>query len=150
MTTDARDQQAGGERRAAHAGDGAADTALGDARAPRILASTADLGAAAAPGSRGAIWRLEEQERHLDANVIALPPGERIDAHASPEEDVLWHVLAGSGTLATDGAELELLPGAIVWLPRRSMRAVTPGPDGLRYLSVHRRKPGLQIGRAPA
>ncbi len=137
MTTDATGPRAGDER--------------SGARAPRILASTGDLGAAADPEARGAIWRLEEAERHLDANVIALPPGERIEAHAGPDEDVLWHVVAGSGTLATDDGELELLlPGAIVWLPRRSTRAVTPGPEGLRYLSVHRRKPGLGIGRAPA
>ena len=118
-------------------------------RAPRILASTGDLGAAVRPDARGAIWRLEEAERHLDANVIALPPGERIDAHAGPDEDVLWHVLAGDGTLTTDGGDVALTPGAIVWLPRRSRRAVAAGEHGLRYFSVHRRKSGLQIGSRP-
>lgn len=39
--------------------------------------------------------------------------------------------------------------GALVWLPRRSRREITAGADGLRYLSVHRRKPGLRVARRP-
>lgn len=117
---------------------------------PRILADTAGLAsAAAAPDERGAVWRLDERERHLDANVIALPPGERIDEHVGPDEDVLLHVIAGSGTLRSGDDELELRVGAIVWLPRRSLRQFTAGGDGLRYLSVHRRKPGLRVGHRP-
>ncbi|SFS11644.1 Cupin domain-containing protein [Agrococcus baldri] len=119
-------------------------------RSPRVLADTSALGErAAAPDERGAVWRLAEPTRHLDANVIAVPPGASIDPHVGPEEDVLWHVVAGSGTLATDAGAIALSPGAIVWLPRRSSRAVVAGDEGLRYLSVHRRKSGLQIGRRP-
>ncbi|MCR8671968.1 cupin domain-containing protein [Agrococcus sp. HG114] len=115
---------------------------------PRVLADAAALAAGVGrEGERGAVWRLTEHERHLDANVIALPPGERIERHEGPAEDVLWHVLAGSGTLETDGEPVELRAGAIVWLPRGSRRQVTAGAGGLRYLSVHRRKGGLQVGR---
>lgn len=131
---------ASGEAGTAPESDGAAP--------PRILAdSTALARAVGDPKERGAVWRLEEAERHLDANVIALPAGERIDEHVGPEEDVLLHVIAGFGTLRSGDDELALTAGAVVWLPRRSHRAVTAGPDGLRYLSVHRRKPGLQVGR---
>lgn len=136
-------------RQADGPGDGA-DGGGGDAaaRLPRILADTVALAAGAGDrGERGAVWRLEEAERHLDANVIALPPGERIDEHVGPEEDVLLHVLAGSGTLRSGDDELAMTAGALVWLPRRSRREVTAGADGLRYLSVHRRKPGLRVGR---
>ncbi|MET4098511.1 quercetin dioxygenase-like cupin family protein [Agrococcus sp. UYP10] len=118
-----------------------------DAARPRILADTVVLAAAATdPVERGAVWRLGEPERHLDANVIALPPGERIDEHVGPEEDVLLHVLAGSGTLRSGTEVLALAVGGIVWLPRRSRREITASAEGLRYLSVHRRKPGLRIG----
>lgn len=142
MTTDAAGQQSG---------EGAAGaSAEGASGMPRILVHTGELTASAGdPDERGAVWRLAEPTRHLDANVIALPPGGSIDAHLGPDEDVLWHVLAGSGTLSTGDGEVELEPGAIVWLPRRTMRAVTAGDDGLRYFSVHRRKSGLQIGRRP-
>ncbi|GEK79038.1 cupin domain-containing protein [Agrococcus baldri] len=119
-------------------------------RFPRVVADTAELGAhAAEPEERGAVWRLAEPTRHLDANVLAVPPRASVDAHVGPDEDVLWHVVAGSGTLETEAGALALSPGAIVWLPRGSRRALTAGDAGLRYLSVHRAKGGLQIGRRP-
>lgn len=151
MTTDAAGTRAGGDGAGVAGGRGseaAGQRGTGSGGVPRILADTGALGEGAGD-ARGAVWRLAEEERHLDANVIALPPGEAIDAHIGPDEDVLWHVLAGDGALSTDDGSLELRPGAIVWLPRRSRRSVTAGPDGLRYLSVHRRKGGLQIGGAP-
>lgn len=121
------------------------------ADAPRLLVDTGALAAITRdPDERGAVWRLGEPTRHLDANVIAVPPGGTIDAHTGPDEDVLWHVLAGDGTLTTDEGEVPLAPGALVWLPRRSRRAVAAGSAGLRMLTVHRRKPGLQIGTRPA
>lgn len=117
---------------------------------PRIVADAAALAARAAdPDERGAVWRLAEPNRHLDANVIAVPPDRSVDAHVGPDEDVLWLVIAGEGTLATAEGELALSTGAIVWLPRRTARAVRAGAAGLRYLTVHRRKPGLHIGDAP-
>lgn len=132
------------------AADDPAGAPMSAATGPRILADTSALAAStAAADERGAVWRLAEPTRHLDANVIAVPPGASIDAHVGPDEDVLWHVVAGGGTLATDDGDLVLAPGAVVWLPRRSQRAVTAGPEGLRYLSVHRRKSGLQIGSRP-
>lgn len=142
----------GGQAGPAHDSDGASGDGArsGDAR-PRILADSGILAAAVRePDERGAVWRLEEAERHLDANVIALPPGERIDEHVGPDEDVLLHVIAGSGTLRSGDDPLALAAGAIVWLPRRAPREITAGAAGLRYLSVHRRKPGLQVGRRPS
>jgi quercetin dioxygenase-like cupin family protein len=121
----------------------------GSARAPKIVADTGALAGRESADERGAVWRLAETERHLDANVIAVPAGASIDPHVGPDEDVLWHVVSGSGTLATDEGVVALAPGAVVWLPRRSRRAVTAGEAGLRYLTVHRRKPGLQIGERP-
>jgi hypothetical protein len=35
----------------------------------------------------------------------------------------------------------------VVWLPHGSTRGVTAGADGLAYLTVHRRRPGMQIRR---
>lgn len=37
-------------------------------------------------------------------------------------------------------------PGAVVWLPHGTRRALFAGPSGLAYLTVHRRRPGLAIG----
>ena len=114
---------------------------------PRVLVNTAELAADTAEvDSSGAIWRLQVRERDLDSNVIALPPHETIEAHAGPDLDVLVQVLAGRGRLGTEGDVVELEPGALVWLPRRSRRQFTAGEDGLRYLTVHQRRQALVLG----
>jgi uncharacterized protein (DUF2249 family)/quercetin dioxygenase-like cupin family protein len=114
---------------------------------PRVLANTVDLIAesAAEPDSTGAVWKLEVRERDLDSNVIALPAWGRIDSHTGPELDVLIHVLSGSGGLTTETGTIHLSPGALLWLPRRSKRQFTAGPDGLRYLTVHQRRQALVL-----
>ncbi len=117
---------------------------------PRVLADTSELAAQAAdPDVTGAVWNLAERDRDLDANVIALPPGEAIDTHAGPDLDVLVHVLGGSGELGTETDPIALAPGALVWLPRRSIRTISAGPGGLRYLTVHKRRQALVLDTQP-
>ncbi len=117
---------------------------------PRILTDTAVAGTSATADTAGVLWKLQMRQRDLDSNIIALAPGAAIDAHAGPDVDVLIHVLAGSGQLITELATLELRPGALVWLPRRSRRQFTAGPGGLRYLTVHQRRQALTLTAAPA
>lgn len=118
---------------------------------PRVLVDTTDptadpMGAASTTAAAvGAVWRLEVKERDLDSNLIELPAGERIDAHAGPDLDVLVHVVSGGGRLVTEAGEVDLRPGMLLWLPRRSQRAFLAGPDGLRYLTVHQRRQALQL-----
>ncbi|MDI3315177.1 MAG: DUF2249 domain-containing protein [Mycobacterium sp.] len=106
---------------------------------PRILVNTAEA-TAMEPDRRGAVWKLDVPDRDLDCNIIALPPGGGIDTHAGAEVDVVIHVLAGSGQLVTEGGTIDLAPGALLWLPRRSQRQFRAGRDGLRYLTVHRKR----------
>ncbi len=113
---------------------------------PRIVVDTT---IAPDPGAAGSVWQLSPPRRDLDANVIALPPGDEIATHRGPALDVLVHVLDGSGTLETEGGVIPLSPGALVWLPPHAQRRFVAGADGLRYLSVHRRKPPLTITAAP-
>ena len=111
---------------------------------PRILCDArATTTCPPAPG--GALWKLAEPGRQLDANLIHLPRGQHIDAHAEPDLDVLLLVLAGDGTLGTVGESLRLTTGSILWLPRGSSRSLTTGDNGMSYLTVHRRRPGMQI-----
>jgi quercetin dioxygenase-like cupin family protein len=123
---------------------------------PRLLVNTADVidGDARAHGAAsqamGAVWKLQTRNRDLDSNIIALPAGDGIDAHTGPDLDVLIHVLAGTGELATENGVVELLPGALVWLPRRSRRRFTAGPSGLRYLTVHQRRRSLTLASSAA
>ncbi|WP_342744140.1 hypothetical protein [Mycobacterium terramassiliense] len=51
----------------------------------------------------------------------------------------------GGGRLTTETGAVELFPGALLWLPRRSRRRFTAGPDGLRHLTVHRRGEALAL-----
>ncbi|ACQ78278.1 Cupin 2 conserved barrel domain protein [Beutenbergia cavernae DSM 12333] len=92
------------------------------------------------PDAVGAVWALDVPDRDLDANVIRIPPGERIEEFAGPDLDILWVVLDGEAHLTSGTTVVEMLPGAIVWLPSGSRRGVVPGPDGVRYLTVHLRK----------
>ncbi|MGW7362401.1 cupin domain-containing protein [Streptomyces sp. NPDC054841] len=116
---------------------------------PGVLARLADLLADDASAERGgALWRLAEGGRQLDANVVRLPPDAGIGEHVEPDLDVLLYVAAGSGLLDVDGVRHEVTAGSVVWLPHGSRRALRAGPEGLVQLSVHRRRPGLVIKSA--
>ena len=122
-------------------------TKLAATAVPRVLVNTAED--AADPDATGAVWTLPPSDRDLDSNIIALAPGKGIETHHGPDLDVLVHVLAGSGRLVTETGVVELIPGALVWLPRRSRREFAAGPAGLRYLTVHRRRQALTLDPAP-
>ncbi|MGH3562268.1 MAG: DUF2249 domain-containing protein [Mycobacterium sp.] len=108
---------------------------------PRILTNTAEItGSDAEPDLAGVLWKLEVQNRDLDSNVISLTPNDGIDTHIGAEVDVLVHVLSGSGRLITEQGTVDLVPGALLWMPRRSRRQFSAGPDGLRYLTVHQKR----------
>jgi quercetin dioxygenase-like cupin family protein len=117
---------------------------------PRLLADLDSLidaaGAAGAPDAQrsGALWRLEGA-RQLDANLVRLPPNQRVELHREPDVDVLLLALAGHGTVHTDEGPLALVPHALLWLPRGSQRALEAGPDGLAYLTAHQKRAGLRI-----
>jgi uncharacterized protein (DUF2249 family)/quercetin dioxygenase-like cupin family protein len=116
---------------------------------PRIVADAAVIAGRAASAATGVEWKLQTRERDLDSNIIGLAPGATIDAHDGPDLDVLIYVLSGSGELATERPALPLRAGALVWLPRRSRRQFTAGPDGLRYLTVHQRRQALTLTVRP-
>ncbi len=119
-----------------------------DAPVPRILDNAGSL-AAADPASTGALWRLAEPGRQLDANLIRIPPQGSIDAHTEPDLDVLLLVVAGDGTLGSATGPHPVESGSLVWLPHGSVRSVTAGENGLSYVTVHRRRPGMRIKGRP-
>lgn len=121
-------------------------TKLTSAPPPQILIDTTALNARAdEPDATGAVWKLQIRERDLDSNIIALPPDGIINEHTGPDLDVLIHVVSGSGRLTTESSVLELRPGGLVWLPRRSRRQFDAGSEGLRYLTVHQRRQALVL-----
>jgi quercetin dioxygenase-like cupin family protein len=119
-------------------------------RLPRVLGNAAVIvSQASAASSGGALWKLQTSPRHLDANIIHLPPNDRIDMHTGPDLDVLLLVIDGTGELVTNAERTALISGSLAWLPRRSRRAIIAGAAGLSYFSVHQRRPPLGIGSPP-
>ncbi|MEH0542548.1 hypothetical protein QA802_05505 [Streptomyces sp. B21-105] len=101
------------------------------------------------PATSGALWKLAESGRQLDANLVRVPAGRCVPAHMEPELDVLLLVVAGDGILGTPDGPEPLAEGKLVWLPRGSTRSITAHGEGLSYLTVHRRRPGMQIHSRP-
>ncbi|MFF9864713.1 cupin domain-containing protein [Streptomyces sp. NPDC013953] len=111
---------------------------------PRVLCDTGAL-QALAPAATGALWRLAEPGRQLDANVVRIPPEQRVDPHTEPDLDVLLLVIAGEGDLVTTEGSRLLHAGSLTWLPHGCARGLVAGSRGLTYLTVHRRRPGMTI-----
>jgi quercetin dioxygenase-like cupin family protein len=118
------------------------------APAPQVLWEASELGELL-PAPTGALWKLAESGRQLDANVVHLPAGERVGTHREPDLDVLLVVLAGGGVVETLAEPLDLSEGTLLWLPRGSTRSLVAGEDGMSYITVHKRRPGMQIRRRP-
>lgn len=116
---------------------------------PRVMANTETLLHDSGADTGGSIWQLTPGTRDLDSNIIALPAHDEIAQHIGPDLDVLILVLHGSGDLHTELNVIALHQGALVWLPRKAQRRFIAGQDGLQYLTVHQRKPTLNITAAP-
>ena len=116
---------------------------------PRVLADVAEHTDVLADAEPGAAWRLTEDPRDLDVNLVRLPAGGRNEPFDGPGLDILVHVVAGTGTLHTADDDVPVRAGQLLWLPKHSRRGFTAGAEGLAWLTVHRRKPGLSIGTRP-
>lgn len=99
----------------------------------------------AAPGDGGVVWKLPH-DGDLDGNLVRLAAGGVIDEHVNGEVDVLVVVRSGGGRLTVDGTAHELTPSTVALVPVGTRRSVAAGPDGISYLSIHRRREGLTIG----
>lgn len=98
-----------------------------------------------APAGRGAAWSATGAD--LTVNVVVWPSGGGVDAHVNAERDVLWVVLEGSGEVAIDGAVHAVRAGWAALVPAGAERELRAGPDGIRYVSAHRRRPsGIALG----
>jgi quercetin dioxygenase-like cupin family protein len=108
-----------------------------------------DLGAVSVAGGDGVRWSLPHCG-DLDANLVSLGPGSVIESHRNDEVDVLVYVQSGTGELAVDGESHAVKGGWLVLVPRGASRSIRASNRGLVYLSIHRRRDGLQLGTRPA
>jgi quercetin dioxygenase-like cupin family protein len=99
-----------------------------------------------APTGTGPLWGMASAE--LNATLLAWPPGQVVE-DAARVLDVLLVVLEGGGTAKVGDQEHELLPGSALLVERGRTRAIRAGGEGLRYLSVHRRRGPLRLAGLP-
>jgi uncharacterized cupin superfamily protein len=94
----------------------------------------------------GPVWGMSTDE--LNATLLAWPPGHEVAEHTNTELELLVVVLEGSGVVFIDGRRHAVGPGSLLVIEKGRSRAIVAGADGLRYVSVHRRRGPLQIAAA--
>lgn len=97
----------------------------------------------------GVLWSLEDSE-DLNVNLVHLRPDTLIGNHVNSDVDVVLLALAGSGTVVVGGRTYVLKASTLAYVPRSSEREVRAGPEGLTYVSLHRRRGLLTVGRRNA
>jgi quercetin dioxygenase-like cupin family protein len=113
----------------------------------RDAVARVDLASLAADQERlGALWRLDGDD--LQANLVRLAAGDRIQPHRNDEVDVVVVVISGRGELTLSGQVHPLAPMALVHVPKGTVGAIAAVDGPLAYLSINRRRSaGLQVGR---
>ena len=91
------------------------------------------------------MWGAESAD--LNATLLEWPAGEGPPEHVNESLDVLYVVLAGSATLTVDGDPRGLDVGEATIVDKGARRALVAGPNGVRYLTAHVRRGGLQLKR---
>ncbi|HET7568220.1 MAG TPA: hemerythrin domain-containing protein [Gaiellaceae bacterium] len=97
------------------------------------------------PDARGPVWGAASDD--LNATILVWPPGEGPAEHVNEHRDVLYVALAGSAELTVDGEPRPLREGDALVVEKGSRRALAAGPDGVRYLTAHLRRGGLELKR---
>ena len=91
------------------------------------------------------MWGAESAD--LNATLLEWPAGEGPPEHVNESLDVLYVVVAGAATLTIDGAPRNLGAGEAAIVGKGARRGLVAGPDGVRYLTAHVRRGGLQLKR---
>ncbi len=92
---------------------------------------------------RGPAWGTASEE--LNATLLVWRPGDGQPEHVNEGRDVAIVVIEGSGSLTVDGVAHALRAGTLAVVPRGATRSLVAGADGLRCVTVHRRRGGLGL-----
>lgn len=96
-------------------------------------------------GLEGTVWSLDGGDP--SANLVRFAVGGGVGEHVNDEVDVLVVGVAGTGMVGVDGEEHALSAGVLVFVPKVTRRWIRSASDDFAYLSVHRRRGGLRVGR---
>jgi mannose-6-phosphate isomerase-like protein (cupin superfamily) len=97
------------------------------------------------PSAGGPVWGAASAD--LNATLLEWPAGRGPAEHVNEERDVLYVVLDGSATLTVDGEPKELGAGDATIVDKGASRELVAGRAGVRYLTAHVRRDGLQLKR---
>jgi len=90
-------------------------------------------------GPGGAVRKVRRAlgARAFGFNYFTLPPGitGREHDHADSNQEEVYFVVRGSGTMRIDGDEVELRPGRFVRVDGGSTRVPIAGGDGLEFVT---------------
>jgi mannose-6-phosphate isomerase-like protein (cupin superfamily) len=89
------------------------------------------------PGGMVRKTRRATGTRAFGFNYFTLPAGVegREHDHADSDQEEVYFVVSGSGTMRIDGEDLELRPGRFVRVDPKSSRAPIAGPQGLEFVA---------------
>ncbi len=94
----------------------------------------------------GTIWKLTESE-DLNANLVGFSVGSGVEEHLNDEVDVLILSISGEGKVVVEGKDHALSTGALVFVPKGARRSILSTSEHFAYLSIHRKRRGVRIGR---
>jgi mannose-6-phosphate isomerase-like protein (cupin superfamily) len=98
-------------------------------------------------GQGGPEWGAATAE--LNATLLSWPPGGGTPEHVNKDRDVVLVVVDGTAAIEIDGTLARARAGDVFVLEKGRSRKMTAGPGGVRYLTVHRRRDGIEITRTP-
>jgi len=104
-----------------------------------VAFSYVDVDALEGEGPGGAVRKVRRAlgARAFGFNYFILPPGVlgREHEHAETNQEEVYFVVHGSGTMRIDGQELELKPGRFVRVDPASTRVPVAGEEGLEFVT---------------
>jgi hypothetical protein len=91
----------------------------------------------------GPVWGTASED--LNATLLAWEAEQAMPEQTNDERDILLICIEGTAELCLAGVPHRFGAGRAVLVEKGTTFSIAPGPTGVRYLSVHLRRPGLQI-----
>jgi mannose-6-phosphate isomerase-like protein (cupin superfamily) len=99
-----------------------------------------DLGELEGEGPGGVVRKARRAlgARAFGFNYFVFPPGTegREHSHAERDQEEVYFVVKGSGTIRIDGEEVGLKPGRLIRVDPKATRVLMSGDEGLEFLAV--------------
>ena len=92
---------------------------------------------------RAVLWGIASED--LNVNLVSWPSGGGVDEHTNTARDVLVIVTSGQLAITIDDHRHALASQECIIIPKGSKRVLRAGNDGVRYLTVHWRRPPMTV-----